>query len=99
MPKTITPLYDRVLLEKVTQEMSAGGIIIPEGLRDSPSEYKVLAVGTGYLDVPTGKTHPLTVEPGMRVLVGRHSGNEVQEDRKTYLVVREMDIAAIVKED
>lgn len=96
---TYQPLYDRVLLKKVTQEVTAGGIYLPEASRDSPSEYIVVATGGGYLDVPTGNTHPLIVQAGMKVLVGGHVGNTVDIGGEKHLVVREMDIAAIVKED
>jgi len=92
----ITPLYDRVLVERLEEERtSAGGIVIPDTATEKPSQGKVLSVGEGKL-LDNGQTRPLVVKPGDRVLFGKYSGTEVKLAGKEYIVMREDDIMGIV---
>ncbi len=87
----IQPLADRVIVESAAaEERTAGGIIIPDTVKEKPQRGKVLAVGTGKKD------EPMTVKVGDTVLYGKYAGTEVQVDGKDYLIMRESDIFAIV---
>jgi chaperonin GroES len=91
------PLHDRVIIEPVEgREISAGGIIIPDTAKEKPQEGKVIAVGTGIM-VKDGKTVPLQVKPGDRVLYSKYAGTEVKFGDETHLVVREDDILGIIE--
>jgi chaperonin GroES len=93
----IRPLGDKVLVEPIEEgaEVKKGGIIIPDTAREKPMEGKVIAVGTGKLD-DSGKTIPLNVKKGDRVLMPKYGGTEVKLDDKEYQIVSESDILAII---
>ena len=92
----IRPLGERVLIELVKEEeVSKGGIIIPDSAKEKPQEGKVVAVGTGKLD-ENGKIVPFNVKKGDLVLMPKYGGTEVKIDDKEYQIVREDDILAII---
>lgn len=93
----VTPLQDRVLLERIAEEKkTAGGIIIPDNNTEKPSQGKVVAVGQGYRK-DDGSFSALTVKAGDTVLFGKYAGNEVKLDGKEYLIMREEDILGILQ--
>jgi len=92
----IKPLGDRVLVEPIEQtEVKKGGIIIPDTAKEKPQEEKVIAVGDGKLD-EDGKRIKMEVKKGDRVLMPKYGGSEIKIDDKTYQIVREDDILAII---
>ncbi|MGA2224425.1 MAG: co-chaperone GroES [Syntrophobacteraceae bacterium] len=91
------PLHDRVIVQRIEGlEKSAGGIIIPDTAKEKPQEGKVIAVGTGTV-LKNGKTIPLQVKPGDRVLFSKYGGTEVEFGDENYLVLREDDILGIIE--
>ena len=91
------PLGSRVLVEPIEQEeMTAGGIILPETAKEKPQEGKVLAAGPGERD-EDGKRIAMDVKVGDRVLYAKYSGTEVKMDGEEYIIVRQSDILAIVE--
>ena len=92
------PLHDRVLIERIDlDEMTAGGIIIPDMAKEKPVEGRIVATGSGARS-EDGTVHPLDVKTGDRVLFGKWSGTEVKVDDVEYLILRESDIMGIVQE-
>ena len=92
----IKPLGERVLIELVKEEeVSRGGIIIPDSAKEKPQEGKVIAVGTGKLD-ENGKVIPFNVKKGDLVLMPKYGGTEVKIDGNEYQIVREDDILAVI---
>ncbi|HNS04478.1 MAG: co-chaperone GroES [Candidatus Saccharicenans sp.] len=92
----IQPLYDRVLLRRVEEEeVKRGSIIIPDTAKEKPQEADVIEVGPGRVN-ESGKTIPLSVKKGDRVLIGKYSGTEVTIDGVEHLIVREDEILAII---
>ncbi|MDB4023102.1 co-chaperone GroES [Pelagibacteraceae bacterium] len=90
------PLHDRVLIESLeSEEKTAGGIIIPDTAKEKPQEGKVIAVGPGEKS-EDGKTIPMDVKVGDRVLFGKWSGTEVKVDGKEYSIMKESDIMGVV---
>ena len=90
------PFYDRVLIESLeSEEKTAGGIIIPDTAKEKPQEGKVIAVGPGAKS-EDGKTIPMDVKVGDRVLFGKWSGTEVKVDGKEYSIMKESDIMGVV---
>ena len=91
------PLHDRVLLRPLEQDQkTAGGIIIPDTVKEKPMEGEVIAVGPGSRD-ESGKLHPLDVKAGDRVLFGKWSGSEVKVSGEELLIVKESDIMGIIE--
>ena len=92
----IRPLQDRVLVKRIEEETKTkGGIIIPDTVKEKPSEGTVVAVGKGSRD-KDGKLHALDVKKGDRVMFGKWSGSEVKVDGVDYLIRKESDIMGIV---
>lgn len=90
------PLHDRVVVRRVeSEEMTAGGIIIPDTAKEKPQEGEIVAVGAGARD-ETGKVQPLDVKAGDRVLFGKWSGTEVKLDGEDLLIMKESDIMGVV---
>ena len=87
----IKPLADRVIIEAAAaEEITAGGIIIPDTAKEKPLKGKIVAIGTGKKD------EPLTVKVGDNVLYGKYAGTEITIDGNEYLIMRESDVVAIV---
>lgn len=92
----IKPLADRVIVKaKEAEEVTKGGIILPDTVKEKPIEGVVVAIGSGRVD-DNGKTVPMTVKVGDAVLYGKYSGTEVKIDGEEYLIMRENDIYGIV---
>ena len=93
----LKPLGGRVIVEPIEQEeMTAGGIILPETAKEKPQEGKILAAGPGDRK-EDGERIPMDVQIGDKVLYAKYSGTEVKMDGKKLLILRESDILAIVE--
>jgi chaperonin GroES len=91
------PLYDRVLVKRLSPEAkSAGGIFIPESAKDKPQEAQVIAVGAGRR-LENGELRALSVKAGDRILFGKYTGDEVKLDGEEHVVLREEDILAVLE--
>jgi len=91
------PLHDRIIIKRLEEEeKSAGGIIIPDTAKEKPQQGKVIAVGTGVV-LKDGKTVPLQVKPGDRVIFSKYGGTEVKFGDEDYLVMREDDVLGILE--
>ena len=89
----ITPLADRVLVEPAAaEEKTASGIIIPDTAKEKPQRGTVVAAGNGKSD------EPMTVKVGDTILYGKYAGTELAVEGKDYLIMRESDIFAIIKD-
>jgi len=93
----IRPLHDRILIKRLDEEeMTRGGIIIPESAKEKPMEGEIIAVGNGKVD-DSGKTIPLAVKVGDKVMYSKYSGTEVKIEGAEHLIVREEDILGIIE--
>ena len=93
----ISPLYDRVLVKRIEdQEVRKSGIIIPDTAKEKPQQAEIMAAGKGKV-TDEGKTIPLSVKKGDKVLIGKYSGTEVMVDGVEHLILREEEILAIVE--
>jgi len=92
----IQPLGDRVLVQPVKEdEVTKGGIIIPDTAKEKPQQGTVVAVGTGKLD-DQGKKIAFNVKKGDKVLMPKYGGSEIKLDGKEYQIMREDDILCIL---
>lgn len=95
MSVNIRPLHDRVIIERIEERTTLGGIVIPETSGDKPQRGRVTATGPG--KVENGTLQKLEVKVGDEVLFGKYSGTEVKVDGKNLLVMREEDIMGIIE--
>lgn len=92
----LKPLGGRVIVEPIEQEeMTAGGIILPETAKEKPQEGKILAAGPGDRD-DKGQRVPMDLKVGDKVLFAKYSGTEIKMDGRKLLIMRESDILAVV---
>jgi len=97
MSVSLKPLGNRVVVEPLEQEeMTAGGIVLPETAKEKPQKGKVLSIGPGDRD-EDGKRIPMDVSVGDTVLFAKYSGTEIKLDGKKLLILRESDLLAIVQ--
>ena len=91
------PLHDRVVIRRITpEEKSAGGIIIPDTVKEKPMEGEVIAAGPGARN-EHGAIVALDVKAGDRVLFGKWSGTEVKLDGEELLIVKESDLMGVIE--
>jgi chaperonin GroES len=93
----LKPLGDRVVVEPIEQdEITAGGIMLPDTAKEKPQEGKILAVGPGNRN-DAGERVQLDVAVGDIVLYAKYAGTEIKLEGEKVLVLRESDILAIVE--
>jgi chaperonin GroES len=93
---TLKPLADRVVVKpSKAEEMTKGGIIVPDTAKEKPVWGEVIAVGPGRVS-DDGKVIPMEVKVGNKVLYGKYSGTEVTIEGEELLLMRESDIFAIM---
>lgn len=93
----IKPLFDRVVIEEFeANEKTSGGIILPSSVQEKPQMAVVVAVGEGGLI--EGKEVRIYVRPGDKILYSKYAGMEYKFNNRTYTIIRQGDILAIVEE-
>ena len=91
------PLLDRVVLKRVEEEnRTAGGLIIPDTVKEKPSQGIVVAVGPGGRD-EDGKLVAMTLKEGDKVLFGKWSGTEIKIDGENLLIMKETEVLGILE--
>jgi len=94
MAVKLKPLADRVVIKPTErEEVTKGGIILPDTVKEKPQEGEIIAVGPGRLG-EDGKRIALDVKVGDKVLYARYAGTEVKVDDIDYVILRETDILA-----
>ena len=94
----IKPLYDRIVVKPLdAEEVTKGGIVLPDSTKEKPQEGEIVAVGDGKL-LDDGKIQALKVKVGDRILYGKYSGTEIKtKDGEDLLILKEDDVLAIIK--
>ena len=92
----IQPLHDRIVVEPAAfEEVSAGGIILPDSAKEKPMRGTVIATGPGKT-LDSGKISPVEVAVGDVVLYGKYSGTEVTVNGQDVVILRNDDVLGIV---
>lgn len=87
----IRPLGDRVLIEPTAaEEVTMGGIIIPDSAKEKPLKGTVLAVGNG------NKDEEMVLKKGDTVLYGKYAGSEIEFEGVKYIMMRQSDVLAVI---
>lgn len=93
----IRPLGERVVVKPLpSEEVTKGGIVIPDTAKEKPQEGEVVAVGPGRL-LENGTRVPIDLKVGDRILFSKYAGNEVKLDGEEYLIMREADILGVIE--
>ena len=96
MALKVKPLADRVVLEPAAaEEMSSGGIILPDTAQEKPQQGTIVAAGPGKAS-DSGSLVAMEVKKGDKVLYGKYSGTEFSFEGTDYLIMRERDILAVL---
>ena len=94
MKTKLQPLGDRVVIKpQPKEEITKGGILLPDTAKEKPMDGKILAVGPGSLD-ESGKRVPMEVKVGDIVIYAKYAGTEIKEDGEELIILRESDILA-----
>ncbi|MQF49058.1 co-chaperone GroES [SAR202 cluster bacterium AC-647-N09_OGT_505m] len=92
--RTFQPFGDRVVIKPIErEEVSAGGIVLPDTAQEKPQEGVVVAVGPGRT-ADDGKRIAMESQVGDLVVYSRYAGSEFKEEGEDFLVLRESDILA-----
>jgi chaperonin GroES len=92
----VVPLGEKVVVKRLeSEEITAGGIVLPDTAKEKPRQGRVLSVGDGRL-LPDGTRAGHQVGEGDRVLFDSYAGSEVVIDGEELLIMREDEILAIV---
>ncbi len=97
MAMNLRPLADRLVVEPLeADEVTSGGILLPETAKEKPQKGLVLSIGPGERD-DKGKRIEMDVQAGDTVLFAKYAGTEIKLDGKKLLILKESDILAIVE--
>jgi len=92
----IKPLFNNVLIRPLeAEEVTSGGIYLPETAKEKPQIGLVMAIGDGEI-TPKGEKKPVTVKVGQRVMYKKWGGNEIKVGNEEWTIVEEKDILAVV---
>lgn len=93
----IKPLRDKIIVKPApVEDVSKGGIIIPETAKDAPTRGEVVAVGSGMLSAD-GTVVPLEISVGNQVVYRKNTATEIEVDGEKYILLREMDVLAVLE--
>jgi chaperonin GroES len=93
---TLRPLHDRVLVKRRDEDDGKhGSLIIPDTAKEKPREGTVVAVGAGRV-AEDGRTLPVALKKGDRILFGQFSGSEVRLEGEEFLIMKEDDVLGIL---
>lgn len=93
--KNIKPLGNRIVVQREEAKTAKGGILLPESAKEKPRQGKVLAVGPGKTD-DKGRSCPLDVKVGDRILFSSYAGTEYKANDAEYLILAEEDVLAVL---
>ena len=94
---SIQPIGNRVLLKRIdAEEITVGGIVLPDSAKEKPQEAEVIELGTGGKD-EKGNDIAFSVKKGDKVLISKYGGTEVKIEGDDYLIIPESDILGIAK--
>jgi chaperonin GroES len=94
MAMNLKPLADRVVVRPIVkEEVTKGGIVLPDTAKEKPQEGEVVAIGPGKLG-DDGKRIEMEVKKGDRVIYAKYAGTEWKYEGEEYLILRESDILA-----
>ena len=93
----VKPLDDRVLVKQSeAEEVTAGGIVLPDSAREKPQQGTVIALGPGKL-LDSGERGEMGLKKGDSIFYGKYAGTEIKIGGEEYVILRESDVLAVVE--
>jgi chaperonin GroES len=93
----LQPLGDRVVVERdESEDVTAGGIVLPDTAKDKPARGRVVSIGDGKL-LDDGTRSRMQVRPGDRVIFSSYAGETFTIDDRELLLMREDEILAVIE--
>jgi chaperonin GroES len=93
----LQPLGDRVVVQRdASEEVTTGGIVLPDSAKDAPARGTVISVGDGIM-MPDGSRVALQLTVGARVIFSSYGGEAINIDDEEYLLMRESDVLAVIE--
>lgn len=93
----LKPLGERIVIKVLSsEEVTSGGIVLPDTAKEKPQEGEVIAVGPGKL-MDNGERSKMEVSVGDKIIFAKYAGTEVKVEGEKYLIISEKDVLAIVK--
>jgi len=94
MAVKLQPLADRLVVKPIErEEVTKGGIVLPDTVKEKPQEGEVLAAGPGRLS-DDGKRIAMDVKVGDTVIYAKYGGTEIKIEDEELVILRESDILA-----
>ena len=94
MAVKLQPLADRLVVKPIErEEVTRGGIVLPDTAKEKPQEGEVMAVGPGRLS-EDGKRIAMEVKVGDIVVYTKYGGTEIKIEAEEFMILRESDILA-----
>ena len=92
----IKPLNDKILVKRLeAEQVTKGGIVLPDAAKEKPKEGTVLALGDGKL-LDDGQRALFQVKVGDQILFTSYAGTDIKIDGEEYMILSEDDILAVV---
>ncbi len=91
----VRPLADKVIVKRIEERTTNGGIVIPETVGEKSQRGVVIAVGPGKYE--NGKIRKLSLKNNDNIIFAKYSGSEITVKGKDYLIIKESDIIAIIE--
>ncbi|HIH2763432.1 MAG TPA: co-chaperone GroES [Candidatus Azoamicus sp.] len=91
----IRPLSDRVVIKRIDERTTEGGIVIPETVGNKSQKGTVVAVGPGKYE--DGKLQKLSLNQNDNIIFNKYSGTEITVKGIDYLIIKEDDVLAIIE--
>ncbi|MFP4354340.1 MAG: co-chaperone GroES [Phycisphaerae bacterium] len=93
----LKPLDDRVLVKiSSAEEVTAGGIVLPDTAKQKPQRGKIVTVGPGKL-LDNGQRSEMSLKKGDEVYYGKYAGTEIEMGGDDYVILRESDVLAVIE--
>ena len=94
----VKPLADKILVKRLeAQEVTKGGIVLPDSAKEKPKEGRVVEVGPGKV-LDDGSRGSMQIKKGDRILFTSYAGTEIKVDGEEYLIMSQDDVLAVVGE-
>jgi chaperonin GroES len=93
----LKPLGDRIIAKATgAEEVTKGGIVLPDTAKEKPQEGEVIAIGPGRL-LDSGQICPMDVKVGDKIIFSKYGGTEIKVDGEEYIILRQEDVLAVLE--
>ncbi len=93
----LKPLGEKILVKRLeAEDVTKGGIVLPDSAKEKPKRGKIVAVGGGKL-LDDGSRSEMQVKKGDEVIFTSYAGTEVKVEGDEYLIMDQSDVLAVIK--